>query len=182
MTELYSQYRCVLSIWLDILVMSRTPFRVNADSIVAWISRNSLLQAHVKYEIKVTAIGLELRITWLVKESSTIRPIWPNDWAVFWVLICIVYLNVCSSHVTNAFHSESTLYSCLNVKKLHAGSLRENCSSSDCNWTRTQNNLARKLTLNNLTKLGEWLSCALITFPYGALDCMFLSYHVGVSE
>ena len=32
------------------------------------------------------------------------------------------YLTVCSCHVTYAFESESTLYSCLNVKELQARS------------------------------------------------------------
>ena len=31
--------------WLYVLIMSRTRFRVNPYSIVAWISRNSLLEA-----------------------------------------------------------------------------------------------------------------------------------------
>ena len=35
------------------------------------------------------------------------------------------YLTVCSYHVTYAFQSESTLYSCLNVKELLARSRRE---------------------------------------------------------
>ena len=34
-------------------------------------------------------------------------------------------LTVCSCHVTYAFQSESTLYSCLNVKELLARSRRE---------------------------------------------------------
>ena len=34
-------------------------------------------------------------------------------------------LTVCSCHVTYAFHSESTLYICLNVKELLARSRRE---------------------------------------------------------
>ena len=38
----------------------------------------------------------------------------------------MVHLNVCSYHVTYAFQSESTLYSCLNVKELLARSRREN--------------------------------------------------------
>ena len=36
-----------------------------------------------------------------------------------------VLLTVCSCHVTYAFESESTLYSCLNVKELLARSRRE---------------------------------------------------------
>ena len=60
-----------------------------------------------------------------------------------WSIVNILFLNnyhstVCSCHVTYAFHSESTLYSCLNVKELLARSW------SDCNWTQTQNHLVLK--------------------------------------
>ena len=34
--------------WLYVLIMSRTHFRVNPHSIVAWMSRNSLLEAGAK--------------------------------------------------------------------------------------------------------------------------------------
>ena len=37
----------------------------------------------------------------------------------------VLKLTVCSCHVTYAFESESTLYSCLNVKELLARSRRE---------------------------------------------------------
>ena len=37
----------------------------------------------------------------------------------------VIVLTVCSCHVTYAFESESTLYSCLNVKELLARSRRE---------------------------------------------------------
>ena len=46
-------------------------------------------------------------------------------------------MSVCSYHVTYAFLSVSTLYSCLNVKELLAQSRRKIWSLSDCNWTRT---------------------------------------------
>ena len=40
---------------------------------------------------------------------------------MLWVLICTLNLTVCSSyHVMYAFQSESTLYSCVNVKELLA--------------------------------------------------------------
>ena len=109
-------------------------------------------------------------------------PNWPNDRAVFWVLICTVHLTVCSCHVTYAFQSESTLTSCLNVKELLARSRREIWRWSDCNWTRTQNHLVFKRTLSHLAKLAKWSSCVLSTYLYGAFDCMFLSCHVRVSE
>ena len=53
---------------------------------------------------------------------------------------------------------------------------------SDCNWTRTQNHLVLKRTLNHLAKLAKWLSCVLSTYLYGAFECMFLSCDVRVSE
>ena len=105
----------------------------------------------------------------------------PNDWAVFWVLICMVHLTICSCHVTYVFQNISTLYSYLNVKEHLAQSRLKIWSLSDCNWTRTQNHLICKRTLNHLAKLAEWLTCILSTYPYGAFDCMFLSCHVCVS-
>ena len=87
------------------------------------------------------------------------------------VSICIndiLQLTVCSYHVKYTFQSESTLYSCLNVKDLLARSRREIWSSSDCNWTRTHNHLVHKGTLSHLVKLAatilaKWLSVCLWT-------------------
>ena len=59
-------------------------------------------------------------------------------------------LTVCSYHVTYAFQSESTLFSCLNVKELLAQSRREIWSLSDCNWTQTNNHLVHERALNHL--------------------------------
>ena len=58
-------------------------------------------------------------------------------------------LTLCFCHVTYVFRSESTLYSCLNVKKLIARSRCKIRSLSDRNWTRTQNHLVckQKLTI-----------------------------------
>ena len=63
----------------------------------------------------------------------------------------IKILTVCSHHVTYTFQSESTLYSCLNVKELLAQSKHEIRSLSDCSWTRTH--LVHERTLNHLAKL-----------------------------
>ena len=61
-------------------------------------------------------------------------------------------------NVTYAFQSDSTLYSCLNVKELLARSRREIWNVSDCNWTRIHSHLVRKRTLNHLAilKCGFW--------------------------
>ena len=42
------------------------------------------------------------------------------DWAVLWVIICMMHLTVCYYLVTYAFQSESILYICLNVKEVLA--------------------------------------------------------------
>ena len=68
---------------------------------------------------------------------------------MFWILICVLHLSVCSYHVAYAFQSESTICSCLNVKELLARSRHKILSLSDSNWTRTQNHLVCKWTLNH---------------------------------
>ena len=57
-------------------------------------------------------------------------------------------MTVCSCHVTYAFQSESTLYSCLNVKELLARSRRE---------------IWRWSNLNLKASLAKWLSVRLRT-------------------
>ena len=52
----------------------------------------------------------------------------------------------------------------------------------DCKGIRTHNHLVRKQSLNDLAKLTKSLSCVVSTYLYGTFDCMFLSYHVHVSE
>ena len=99
---------------------------------------------------------------------------------MLWLLICTVHLTVCFYHVTYEFDSESTLYSCLNVKELLARSRRHIWRLSVCNGTRSHKNLVRKRTLKHLAKMAKWLSCAVSTYLYGAFDCMILSCHVRV--
>ena len=45
MIELCCEYLSVRCIWLNFFIMSRTSLRVNPNSTVAWMSRNSLLEA-----------------------------------------------------------------------------------------------------------------------------------------
>ena len=59
-SKTFISVRCI---WLYVLVMSRTRFRVNPHSIVAWMSRNTLLKAREKSEGEGTATGLEPRTT-----------------------------------------------------------------------------------------------------------------------
>ena len=85
------------------------------------------------------------------------------DGILWWYPIAIklyILKYLCSCHVTYAFQSERTLYSCLNVKELLARSRHEIWRLSDSNWIRTQNHLVHKRILNHLVK---WLSVRLWT-------------------
>ena len=116
----------------------------------------------------------------LVRKRTFNQPNWPNDWAVLWVLICKMQLTLCYYYVMYVCETKSTLYSCLNAKKLLAQNRRDIWSLSDCNGIWTHSHLVRKGTLNHLAKLAKWLSCVVSTYLYGAFDCMFLSCHVRV--
>ena len=83
-----------------------------------------------------------------------------------WVLICTVHLTVCYYHVTYSFQSESTLYSCMNVKELLFRNRCDIRNLSDSNGIRTQNQLVCKRTSNHLAKLFKWLSCVVSTYLY----------------
>ena len=85
---------------------------------------------------------------------------------MLWVLICTVHLTVCSYHGTYALQSESPLYSCLKLNELFGRSKCEIWNLSDCNETRTHNDLVRKRTLNHLAKLAKWLHCRVSTYLY----------------
>ena len=150
MIERRSEYLSVRCIWLYVLAISRTRLRVNPHSRIGWMSRNHLLEPFEKSEGEVTATGLEPITAYFLNEHSTIWPNWPNYRAVFWVFILTVHLTVCSCHVTYAFQSESTLYSCMNIKEPLARSGREIWGWSDYNWTETKNHLVLKRTLNHL--------------------------------
>ena len=117
-----------------------------------------------------------------INKYSTIEPNWPNDWAVLWVFICAGHLTVCSCHATYAFQSDSTLYSCLNVKERLAWNRRDIWNLSEWNWTRTNNHLVHKWKLKHLAQLVKLSSCLVSSYLYSGFDSVFLSCHVRVSE
>ena len=70
---------------------------------------------------------------------------------------------VCYYHVTYTFQSESTLYSCPNVKELLPRNKGHISSLSDCNGIKTYNHLISKRTLNQLAKLDVVMLSSLAT-------------------
>ena len=71
--ELCCEYLSVWCIWLYVIIMSRTRFKLHPCSTFAWISRNSLLE--------ISAIS-EVYVTVYVNKHSAIWLYWRNDWAV----------------------------------------------------------------------------------------------------
>ena len=155
---------------------------MDPHAIFPWISKNSLLTTTAISEVYLTAMGLLRTTTSSVNEHSTIWLNWPNYWAELGVLICTAPLTVCSSCIMYTLQSESTFYIFLNVNELPAQNRRDIWSLSNCNGTLTHNHLLRQQTLTHLAKLTKWLTWVASTYLYGAINCMFLSYHVRVSE
>ena len=86
----------------------------------------------------------------------------------FWNFFIVKFFKInqfitIGSHVTYRFHSESTLYSCLNDTEFLAQNKCKIWSLSDCNWTRIHNHLVCKQTLKHLAKL----------FVYELSGCVF---------
>ena len=104
---------------------------------------------------------------WLVLGHSF--EIWKNrltyDWAVLWVLICTVHLTVFSYHVMYVFQSESTLYSCLNVKEL----LAQNRPVWLNGW----------VFVYDLSGCGFESSCSHINFRFCACFEQWVPWHLG---
>ena len=79
----------------------------------------------------------------------------------------MLWMIVCSYHVTYLFHCESTLHSCVNVKELLAQSRCHIWRLSDCNGTR-------------LASFTKWLSdcsqstCLWVQAPLQSLRLLFL--------
>ena len=106
-----------------------------------------------------------------VNKHSTISQTGPKNWAVLWVLICMVHLTVSDYHVTYVFPSESTLCRCLNAKELLAWNRRDIWSLSDSNGIQIHKHLVHKRTLNHLAKLAKNIE---LCCEYLSLWCIWL--------
>ena len=125
MIELCCVYLSVLYIWLYFLFMSSARFRVNAHSISALISRTPCSKQ--ARNLKLSDCNWTRTYNHLVPKRTLKHLAKLAKWMSYAVstYIYTVHLTVCSCHVTYTFQSESTLYICLNVKKLLARNRRE---------------------------------------------------------
>ena len=79
MIELCCEHLSERWIWLYVLVMSRTHFRVNPHSIFAWMSRNSLLKTGATSDMTRTYSQMH-RTDKYSRQSSIISSVSPNGW------------------------------------------------------------------------------------------------------
>ena len=86
-------------------------------------------------------------------------------------------LTVCSCHVTYEFQSESTLYSCLNVRELLARSRREIWSLSDCNFLPVSPN--GWVFVYELSGSGFESSCSHLNFRFRSCFEQGVPWHSG---
>ena len=107
-------------IWLYFLIMSCKHFWANLDALVAWISRNSLLETGALSETEFTVTGVEPTTPYFVKKHWTIWENLSNFWDELWVYICTVHLTLRFNHVMHLSHTKSTRFSRLNVEELLA--------------------------------------------------------------
>ena len=172
MSKLCCEYFSVPCIWLYVFITSCIHFRANPHSVVVWMSRKSLLKKSGKLDF---------------------APVWSKEFLDNQATIeCWFTLKHVREMIRThrlAFMSQSNFYSCLkikysslNVKERLARKKREIWNLSNCSGNRTHYNLVPKWTFKNLAKLAKWVSCVVSTSLYGALDCMFVSCYVRVSE
>ena len=115
----------VRCIWLYVLVMSHTRLRVNPQSIVAWMSRNFLLEADAKSEVlsdcnwtfRQLECGFTLkRVRDVIRtysqmhrtdkysqHSSVIWPVWLNGWVFVYELSACGFESSCSHLIVLLF-------------------------------------------------------------------------------
>ena len=88
MIELCCEYLYVRCIWLYVPIISRTRFRVNQRSIVAWMSRTSLLETCPISEVRdmIRTYSQIHRTYKYSQHSSIIWPVWFNGWVFVYEL------------------------------------------------------------------------------------------------
>ena len=107
--------------------------------------------------------------------AETYRAIWENVATGYcvvqlWTLGSTVDFASAFSNVVDVIHSIFTL----KLPEFQGTPCsKETWSLRDYNWTRTNNQLVHKRTLNHLAKLAKWLNCVVSTY-------LFSSCHVRV--
>ena len=86
MIGLYCEYLSVRCIWLYVLIMSGTYFRVNPHSVVNWVSRNYIIECGFSLKYVRDMIRTYNQIHYTDKYSQHSPIIWLNGWVFIYEL------------------------------------------------------------------------------------------------
>ena len=103
MIELCCEYLSVRCIWLYNLIISRTRFRVNPHSIVAWLWRNLVFTLKCIRDMIITYSQMH-RTDKYSQQISIIWPVWLNGWVFIYELSGCRFEPSCS-HLTFRFRA-----------------------------------------------------------------------------
>ena len=144
MIELKCEYVSLRSIWLCVIIKSRTHFRVTPHSVFAWMSGNFLVQTARIYKIFVTAMGVPTHNQLVLKKTQN-HLAKPTKW-LSWIVSrymegafdCIsLWCHVCISEWMHILY----LPKC---QKLLCRNRSDIWNLSDCHGRRTHNHLVLK--------------------------------------
>ena len=147
---MFFKFFCQL-FYLYVLVMSRTRFRVNRHSIVAWLSRNSLPEAAnggVLWKKVFLEISQNSEENTFARDSFLIKlQPWGCNFIKRESLTKVFSCEFCEISKNTFFieHLRTTAF-------VLPRSRHEILSLSDCNWAWTYKHLVHKRTLNHLAK------------------------------
>ena len=133
-TYLYSAFDCMIlsyhlfiTEWIHTLCRHLARSRHKAWTLIGW----NWIRTHIQLNHKWTLKYLVKLVKWL---SCVVKT------CLYGAFDCMF----ASFHIP--FQRESTLFTCLNIKKLFAKRRRKISSLSDCNWTQTHYLLVHKQT------------------------------------
>ena len=158
MVELRCEYLSLQCIWLYVIIMSCTRFRVNQHSIV-WPNVKELLAWRREYIWNLSDSNDIRTHNYLVRNRTLNHLAKMTKW-----MSCVVstYLYGASDCVLFSCHVQVSdwIYTlvtiCLNVTEVLAWTRCHIWSLSDSNEIRTHNHSVRKRKLNHLAKLSKW--------------------------
>ena len=183
MIELCCEYLSVWCIWLYVLVMSRTRFRVNPH--YSCLNVKELL---AQSRCKIWSLS-DNNWTWtqnhlvhkrtlnhLAKLAKWLSYFWSTylygafDWMFLSCHVCTRFRVI--PHSLVVWMSRNSLYQCrCKIWRL-----------SDCKWSWAHKHLVHKGTLTHLANLTKWLSCVMSTYLYSAFHYMLFLCNIHVSE
>ena len=177
MIELSCENLHVRCIRLYVILISRTSFGVNPQSIV-FLNVKELL-ARCRRHIWSLNNSDEIRTDNHLVRNRTLNHL-ANLAKWYLPVRCIWQYVIIISRITCRVNPHPVV--CVNFKELLVRSRQHSWSLSDSKEVRTHNHIVGKRTRKHIARLAKWVSCVVSTYIYGAFDCMVLLCRVRVPE